>query len=140
MRTLGIDFGLKRIGVAVSDEGGQLAQPLKVLPAGSLHQVLDELSRVIEEYSPSAVVLGDPRMPDGTEGKLGPKVREFAEKFEARFGLKVYLRDERYTSFEAEERLKEAGDDNWRSRKKKLDCAAAAIILQDYLDEIRGGK
>ena len=137
---LGLDFGLKRIGVAVSDEGGQLAQPLRVIPAGSSIQVMEELGRIIGEYSPVTVVMGDPRAPDGSEGSLAPKVRELAEMIEKKFGLKVVLRDERYTSFEAGERLKEAGDHNWRSRKGKLDQAAAAIILQDYLDDPREGK
>lgn len=131
---------MKRIGVAVSDEGGRLAQPLKVLPAGSPKQVVEELGRIITQYSPGIVVMGDPRMPDGSGGKLGPKVRELASLIGEKFGLKVVLRDERYTSFEAGERLKEAGDSNWRSRKGKLDQASAAIILQDYLDDPRGDK
>ena len=125
---------MKRIGVAISDEGGRLAQPLKVLPGGSRKQVMEELGRIIAEYSAGAVVMGDPRKPDGSEGTLGPQVRELAAMIEGQFGLKVILRDERYTSFEAGERLKEAGDTSWRSRKEKLDQAAAAIILQDYLD------
>jgi len=136
MRVIGLDFGLKRIGVAVSDEGGRLAQPLRALPAGSEKQVKEGLQRVIAEYSPESVVLGDPRMPDGGEGSLSARVREFAAMIEGTFGLKVVLRDERYTSFEAGERLKEAGNGNWRSRKGKLDQAAAAIILQDYLDSL----
>lgn len=135
-----MDYGLKRIGVAVSDEGGRLAQPLKVLPAGSQKQVMEELGRIIAEYSAGAVVLGDPRRPDGSEGTLGVQVRELAARIEEKFSLKVYLRDERYTSFEAGERLKEAGDTSWRSRREKLDQAAAAIILQDYLDNPGGGK
>jgi len=140
MRIIGLDFGLKRIGIAVSDEGGRLAQPLKAIPAGSVKQVMEELGRIVTEYSPGAVVMGDPLMPDGGAGKLGPKVRELAAMIEERFGLMVVLRDERYTSFEAGERLKEAGDSSWRSRRGKLDRAAAAIILQDYLDDPKGGK
>ena len=131
---------MKRIGVAVSDEGARLAQPLKVLPNGSMKQVMGELGRIIVEYSAGAVVMGDPRQPGGGEGKLAPQVRELAAMIEGQFGLKVILRDERYTSFEAGERLKDAGDTNWRSRKEKLDQAAAAIILQDYLDSMQGGK
>ena len=140
MRVIGLDFGLKRIGVAVSDEGARLAQPLKVLPNGSMKQVMDELGRIIAEYSAGAVVMGDPRQPGGGEGKLAPQVRELASLIQEKFGLKVVLRDERYTSFEAGERLREAGETNWRSRKEKLDQAAAAIILQDYLDSLQGGK
>jgi len=141
MRVIGLDFGLKRIGVAVSDEGGRLAQPLKVISASAGgKKVMEELGLIISEYSPEVAVVGDPRSPDGSEGKLGKMAREFADSVGSRFGLKIVMQDERYSSFEAEEKLREAGARNWRARKKRLDRAAAAVILQDYLDQSMGGR
>ncbi len=135
MRALGVDFGLKRVGVAVSDEGGRLARPLAVVPAAPRARLMREFGGFVREYGPAEIVVGDPRRPDGGEGDLGERVRRFAGTLKEAFpGVRVVLVDERYTTFEAEERLKAGGEGNWRRRKRKLDQAAAAVILQDYLD------
>jgi putative pre-16S rRNA nuclease len=139
MRTVGLDIGERRIGVAVSDATGTLARPLGVLrPAGldvdALDVVVREIARLAgEEDSVGAIVIGLPRRLDGTPTDMTPRVEQFARALGAKTSLPVALQDERLSSREAESRLA-LRDKDWRSRKAKLDAAAAAIILQDYLD------
>jgi len=139
MRTVGLDIGERRIGVAVSDATGTLARPLSVLrPAGLDIDALDVVSREIarlaaEEDGVGAIVVGLPRRLDGTPSEMTLRVQQFAAQLQARTSLPVVLQDERLSSREAESRLA-VRDKDWRSRKAKLDAAAAAIILQDYLD------
>lgn len=139
MRTVGLDIGERRIGVAVSDATGTLARPLGVLrPAGldvdALDVVVQELSRLAaEEDGVGAIVVGLPRRLDGRPTAMTPRVEQFARALGMRMSLPVALQDERLSSREAESRLA-VRDKDWRSRKAKLDAAAAAIILQDYLD------
>jgi len=139
MRTVGLDIGERRIGVAVSDATGTLARPLGVLrPAGldvdALDVVVQEIARLAgEEDGVGAIVIGLPRRLDGTPSEMTPRVEQFARALGTKTSLPVALQDERLSSREAESRLA-LRDKNWRSRKAKLDAAAAAIILQDYLD------
>jgi len=139
MRTVGLDIGERRIGVAVSDATGTLARPLAVLrPAGldvdALDVVVQEIARLAgEEDGVGAIVVGLPRRLDGTPTEMTPRVEQFARALGAKTSLPVMLQDERLSSREAESRLA-LRDRDWRSRKAKLDAAAAAIILQDYLD------
>ena len=139
MRTVGLDIGERRIGVAVSDATGTLARPLGVLrPAGldvdALDIVVREVARLAgEEDGVGAIVIGLPRRLDGTPTEMTPRVEQFARALGAKTSLPVALQDERLSSREAESRLA-LRDKDWRSRKAKLDAAAAAIILQDYLD------
>lgn len=137
MRTLGIDLGRKRIGLAISDGTGLLARPLDVVHVGagdSVDLVAGIVARLAaEEDGLDAVVVGLPRRLDGTPNDETPRVMAFADALRVRIGKPIILQDERLTSVEAESRLA-LHDRDWRSRKKKLDAAAAAIILQDYLD------
>src|SRR5215468_7288990 len=139
MRIVGLDIGERRIGIAVSDATATLARPLGVLrPAGleldALEVVASEIARLArEEDGVAAIVVGLPRRLDGTANEMTPRVEQFARKLGARTSLPVALQDERLSSREAESRLA-VQDKDWRSRKAKLDAAAAAVILQDYLD------
>ena len=139
MRVVGFDIGEKRIGVAISDLTGTLARPLGVLrPSGleidALDIVASEIARLArEEDGVGAIVIGLPRRLDGSPTDLTPRVEQFARKLEITTALRVTLQDERLSSREAESRLA-VRDKDWRSRKAKLDAAAAAVILQDYLD------
>ena len=139
MRTVGLDIGERRIGVAVSDATGTLARPLGVLRSASLDGdaldvVVREIARLAgEEDGVGAIVVGLPRRLDGTPTEMTPRVEQFARALGAKTSLPVALQDERLSSREAESRLA-LRDKDWRSRKAKLDAAAAAIILQDYLD------
>lgn len=139
MRALGIDVGARRIGLALSDATGTLATPLAVLqrPADE-HAALRLVAAQVERLSAdddglAAVVVGWPRRLDGSPNDQTPKVEAFAKALGAAVAVPVVLQDERLSSREAESRLA-VHDRDWRSRKRKLDAAAAAIILQDYLD------
>ena len=137
-RLVGLDVGERRIGVAVSDASGTLARPLKTLrttglDGDALQVSAAEVARVAAEEPLAAVVIGLPRRLDGSPNEMTPRVARFADRLSQRVGVEVILQDERLTSVEAESRLS-ARDRDWRSRKDRIDAAAAAIILQDYLD------
>ena len=139
MRVVGLDIGEKRIGVAISDLTATLARPLSVLrPAGldvdALPIVAKEIARLAEEEDGvSAIVVGLPRRLDGTPTDMTPRIEKFAQQLHSTTSLPVMLQDERLSSREAESRLA-VREKDWRKRKAKLDSAAAAVILQDYLD------
>ena len=139
MRALGIDYGLKRIGLALSDASGTLATPLAVLarPAGepaTVRLVSAEVARLAaEDDGLHTVVVGWPRRLDGSPNDQTPRVEAFARALGATTAVPVVLQDERLTSHEADERLATRERD-WRKRKQKLDAVAAAILLQDFLD------
>jgi putative holliday junction resolvase len=138
-RIAGLDVGERRIGVAVSDATGTLARPVGVvrtsgLDGDALDRTAAELARLAaEDDGLVALVVGLPRRLDGSANEMTPRVRAFAETLGRRTSLPVLLQDERLTSLEAESRLA-IRERDWRVRKERLDAAAAAIILQDYLD------
>ena len=140
MRIVGLDVGERRIGVAISDVTCTLARPVGVLLGAALDdktvkRAADEIARLAsEEEGVQSIVVGLPRRLDGSPNAMTPRIETFAAQLGARVGMPVILQDERLTSHEAESRLAEHEKD-WRVRKKRLDAAAAAIILQDYLDE-----
>ncbi len=139
-RVAGLDVGNRRIGVAVSDVTGTLARPLGVLQTSGLEgdaidRAVAELARLAaEEDGLASLVVGLPRRLDGSPNDMTPRVQAFAAAVGARIAVPVILQDERLTSREAESRLA-LREKDWRARKKQIDAAAAAIILQDYLDE-----
>jgi putative holliday junction resolvase len=139
VRIVGLDIGQRRIGVAISDATATLARPVGVLAragsdADAVRMVANEIARLAaEEDGVASVVVGLPKRLDGTASEMTPRVQAFAEQLRAASGLPVLLQDERLSSREAESRLA-LREKDWRARKKKLDAAAAAIILQDYLD------
>ena len=141
MRIVGLDVGERRIGVAVSDATRTLARPIGVLHATGLERdaprvAADEVARLAdEEDGVSSIVVGLPAHLDGSASPMTPRVRTFAAELGRLTELPVTLQDERLTSREAESRLA-VREKNWRARKAKLDAAAAAIILQDYLDTL----
>jgi len=142
VRVLGVDYGRQRIGLALSDATGLLASPWKTIArAGNADQVAMALAAEIEGLYREAdglecVVLGWPRKLGGDANAMTPVVETLARALEARIPVPVVLQDERLTSREAESRLARRERD-WRRRKAALDAAAAAIILQDYLDSRR---
>jgi putative Holliday junction resolvase len=125
--------------VAVSDASGTLARPVGVLRTSGLEgdaieRAMEHISRLAaEDDGLSMLVVGLPRRLDGSPNEMTARVRAFAEALGQRTGLPVVMQDERLTSREAESRLA-LREKDWRARKARLDAAAAAIILQDYLD------
>ena len=144
VRVLGIDYGARRVGLAVSDATGLLARPLKTLERGALagdaalvEAVLATVADVSSEDEPLvAIVVGFPRRLDGSPNEQTPKVEAFVRRLTAQTSLPIVLQDERLTSREAESRLA-VKEKDWRRRKQMLDAATAAVILQDYLDAQR---
>ena len=138
-RIVGLDVGERRIGVAISDATCTLARPLVALRTtgldGNALEVttaeLDRLSR--DEDGLAAVVVGLPRHLDGTPSRMTVRIERFGARLRERTELPVMFQDERLSSREAESRLA-AREKNWRARKDRLDAAAAAIVLQDYLE------
>ena len=139
MRVVAFDVGERRIGVAVSDATLTLARPENVLRPTSLGSdglqlAVDEITRLKgEEDGVATIVVGLPRRLDGSNTELTARVSAFASELGRITQLPIVLQDERLTSREAESRLAVTEKD-WRVRKRRLDAAAAAIILQDYLD------
>jgi len=136
---LGIDYGARRIGLALSDATATLASPWRLVQrppseAETLRLMIKEITTLAgEDDGLEAVVVGWPRRLDGSATEQTKFVEAFARAVEAQIAVPVVLQDERLSSHEAESRLA-AREPDWRKRKAKLDAAAAAIILQDYLD------
>ncbi len=136
MRILGIDHGTVRVGLALSDELGALAHPLETVPEA---QALRRIAEVVRERGVTAVVLGLPLRLDGTEGSAAERVRRFLGALRPRLppDVPVHLRDESLSTVTAAEHLRAAGRRAER-QKPVIDQAAAAVILQEYLDELAG--
>ena len=130
-RSLGIDFGEKRIGLAVS-EGG-LAVPLTTVRRKDDRSALEEIAGIARREGVERLVVGEPRGLDGTRGTAAVRARRFGERLAARTGLPLEMVDEALTSVEAAERLRAAGIDP-RRHPEKLDAVAAQILLQEALD------
>ena len=139
MRVLGVDYGQRRIGLALSDATGFLARPWKTIarlgsPARVAGALAAEVTRLqAEDDGLDAVVLGLPRRLNGSPTDQTVNVEKLAFSLQHRISLPVILQDERLSSREAESLLARRIKD-WRKRKALLDAAAAAVILQDYLD------
>jgi putative Holliday junction resolvase len=138
MRVLGVDVGERRIGLAISDRSRTLARPLTTLTIDSARDAVDRVADAIarlraEEDGLDTVVVGLPLKLDGSRSAATARTVEFVEALRGRVPVVILTEDERLTSHEAESRLA-VRERDWRKRKQKLDAAAAAIILQDYLD------
>lgn len=131
-RLLGLDYGQKRVGVALSDPGRRIASPHSVLAHGGWGPTARAVQALMEETGAEYVVLGLPYDMDDSLGGQAREVQGFAEALRKR-GLKVAFQDERLTSFQAEDSLKAAGK-TARQAKGLVDQVAAALILQAYLD------
>ena len=138
MRTLAIDLGSRRIGLAMSDEGGRFATPYEVLMVGGPGQAVEPIVKVIEREGVERLVVGLPLNMDGSAGAAARQAVEWGKSLAARAGKPVVFVDERLSSFDAEQQLierKRAGEKLTRQRKKEqLDAIAAATFLQAFLD------
>jgi putative Holliday junction resolvase len=138
MRVLGLDLGDRRIGIALSDETGTVAQGRGVYERRGLEEDLAYLARLAREEGVAWIVVGLPLNMDGSEGEQAAKVRAFAQALAERTGLPVEFLDERLTTVEADRVLREAGLGERRKRKVR-DKLAAVLILQAWLDARQGG-
>ena len=132
-RWLSLDLGKVRIGVALSDPLGLIAQPLLVLKSAGTQQDIIAIGKLVNEHEVTQVIVGLPFNMDGTESSTTQKVRDFTEKLLKRLSVPVYYVDERLTSKQAE-RLMIEGNVRRDDRRQKIDKVAAALILQSALE------
>ena len=138
LRILGLDYGSKTVGVAVSDPLGLTAQGVEIIRRKEENKLRRTFARIEElagEYGVSYIVLGYPLNMDGSKGERALKTEEFKAAIERRTGLPVVLCDERLTTVEAEEAMMEAGLSR-EERKQHIDRLAAQLILQDHLNTL----
>lgn len=135
-RLLAIDYGAKRVGLAVSDPDGRVATPLATLTRDDDRGLAREIARIAGREGVVGLVVGEPRRLDGTRGEAALRAVRFARRLEATTGLPVELVDEALTSVEAEGRLRAAGID-LRADPGRVDAVAAQILLQEVLDRRR---
>jgi putative Holliday junction resolvase len=133
---LAFDFGTRRIGVAIGETLLGSARPLTTIDAEANEARFAAIGRLIAEWQPARLVVGLPLSPAGEPGEMTERCRRFARQLEGRYRLPVQLVDERFTSTDADDRLRENGLD-WRRRKLSLDAEAAAILLQSHFEETR---
>ncbi len=137
-RLLALDVGEKRVGVAICDETRTLARPLLTLKRASKKEDFARLAALCREHAIAQVIVGLPKTLRGEEGPQAQRVRRYAIELQAALNLPIDFWDERYSSVDAQERLTSA------SRKARargeIDSAAAAIILQEYLDALRDSR
>lgn len=137
MTVLALDLGERRIGVAISDPQRLTARPLSVIARASRDRDLERVRQMAAQFAVGVVVVGLPLNMDGTSGRGAQRARRFANRLARSLEAEVRLWDERLTTWEAELQMAEAGLPPERKRELR-DAAAAAVILQDYLNAQRG--
>ncbi len=133
-----MDVGARRVGLAISDPSGVLARPLEILIVSSVADAVERVARRVDELARdddglAAIVVGLPARLDGSPTTETARVTSFITSLKSRTAVAIATEDERLSSREAESRLA-LRERDWRKRKESLDAAAAAVILQDYLD------
>ncbi len=136
MTVIGLDFGERRIGVAVSDPGGWIARPLLVIERSSLRDDMARIAELVRSRRAQKVIVGLPLNLDGSLGPAARRARRFASALGRELDLPIALWDERLTTVEAERALL-ASDRSRQRRKEVRDAVAASLILQSYLDAHR---
>lgn len=142
MRVMGLDYGSKTVGVAISDPLGITAQGIETIERkeeNKLRQTLARIEALVNEYEVERIVLGFPKNMNNTIGERAEKSLELKEKLERRIGIPVIMWDERLTTVEAERTLMESKVRR-ENRKKYVDKIAAVFILQGYLDSLGIGQ
>ena len=136
MRTLGIDFGEARIGLALSDPTGTIAMPLETIETKDKGEQIRRVADRVTEREVTRIVVGLPLEMDGSKGPMAEMVDKFSDKLGGTVGLEVIRWDERLTSVAAERAVREMGGRKGKKRKKKghLDPIAACLLLQAFLD------
>ncbi len=135
-RYLGIDHGDRRIGVAISDPTGTIARPHTLIANQPDPQAVASIAAIAREYEVAQVVVGLPQNMDGSEGFRAERTRKFAELLQSAIPeIPVVFIDERLTTMQADRSLRMM-DTNRKDRKQKIDCMAASLLLQTFLDRI----
>ena len=132
-RVLGIDFGTRRIGLALSDPTGMVASPLPFLENTGVKPVVSKLKEMVESQGIETVVVGLPRNMDGTYGPSAEKVRDFVAQIQPAISARIITQDERLTTSQASRDLAQMGLSQ-KELRKKVDSSSATLILQQFLD------
>jgi len=135
MKVLALDFGLRRMGFAVGDTQIGTASPLKQLDRKNKQLDLTYIKNLVEEYEVEQIVMGYPLNMDGSKSDFSARVERFSRALEKACAIPIEFMDERLTSFEAEELIKEHIPD-FKKRKKMIDSISAMIILQSYMEKL----
>ena len=139
MRILGIDYGDARVGIAVTDIMGFMANGVKTVKNKGTKKLLEELQVVLKEYNPEKIVVGLPKNMDGTEGVRVDATYEFVENLKTIYNGEIILQDERLTSMEAKRYLSQTNTFG-KKRKDVLDTVAATLILEQYLNSSKNNQ
>ena len=142
MRLLGLDYGSKTVGVAVSDPLGYTAQPLETITRkeeNKLRRTLARIEQLVKEYQIEKIILGLPINMDGSAGERAELALAFKAMLERRTGLEIIMQDERLTTVAADEILQECGMPK-EKRKTVIDQVAAGLILQDFMDNSKKNR
>jgi putative Holliday junction resolvase len=138
MRSLGLDIGDRRIGIALSDPLGILATPLEVLERKGDAEAIAAIMQIVKRNQVEYIIVGMPQSMDGTMGAQAEKVASLTDKLKEQSPVPVEFRDERLTTVTAKRMMEEAGNKRpGKGKKIEYDAAAAAVILQSYLNESR---
>jgi putative Holliday junction resolvase len=133
-RILALDYGRKRIGLALSDELGLTAQPLETLTRTNRQGDLRRLRDICRKHGVAQIVVGHPLHITGEEGPMADEAARFAKRLKKELGIEVEMLDERLTSWEAEQMIAETRPSSRRKSREPLDHVAAAVLLRDYLE------
>ncbi len=141
MKYLGLDLGTKTLGVSISDKLGIVASTYKTIrfEEENYNSIIEELIKIINQEQIECIVLGLPKNMNNTYGDATTRTMNFKEILEKNINIKIVLQDERLTTKEADSYMIQAGVSR-KKRKQKIDSLAANIILQTYLDKVRGGN
>jgi putative Holliday junction resolvase len=134
-RTMGLDVGDVRIGVALSDSMGILASPLTIIEHSTLQRDIEAILKIVQEREAERIIVGLPRLMNGDIGPQAQKVQTFTEALRASTQIPVEYQDERLSTKTAERLYQETGYKWKKGPKQRYDAMAAAVILQDYLEE-----
>ena len=137
---MAMDYGRKRIGLAVADEAGGVARPLATIERKNRREDLRRLREIVREQGVKTIVVGHPLRLDGTRGEMALEAEGFAERLRKQIGLPVELLDERLTSWEAEQFLSKKKGKKKQHEGYEVDAVAAAVILRDYLERKKTGE
>jgi putative Holliday junction resolvase len=137
MRTLGLDIGDKRIGVAISDPEEILASPLAIITREDDEKAVADIIKLVDQHNAERIVLGMPYSLDGSIGIQANKVKDFAERLSKHTRASLEIWDERLSTVAVERLLREAGSKKKAKKRARRDDAAAAFILQGYLDSLK---
>lgn len=134
-RVLGLDVGDRRIGLALSDSGGILASPLTIIEHTTENGDIEAILKIVREREAERIVVGLPRLMNGDIGPQAQKVQTFVEAMRSHTQIPIEYRDERLTTVEAQRLHQESGSKRKKGDVVRYDAMAAAVILQDYLEE-----